>query len=276
MKRMLAIAPVIATLVVLLGGAALAATAVTARNQLRGHLPELGERPTMRVFVTQAAYDAYRTSLGEANVFPAASSLFMSFDKDILALYTRGNDSGGRCIASTVTAGSSGDTASVNLQWQPGTCGAPSGAHYPFILISLSRTAADGTAWLSATRQVCGVVDSADTSACATLAGASPSPIATATASPSPPIATSSPSPSATAAPTATRSLTPSQTVAVASPTAVAATAVPSASRSPAAAASPGTAVMDSGTNVLLYAMLIAIAFLVLLSLFLSRGGRRR
>jgi hypothetical protein len=32
----------------------------------------------------------------------------------------------------------------------------------------------------------------------------------------------------------------------------------------------------DSGTNFLLYAMLIAIAFLVLLSLVLSRGGGRR
>lgn len=278
MKKTLATASLIAILVALLGGAALAATAVTARNQLRGHLPELGERPTMRVFVTQAAYDAYRTSLGDANVFPAASSLFMSFDKDILALYTRGNDTGGRCIASTVTAGSSGDTASVNLAWQAGTCGAPSGAHYPFILLSLSRTAADGTAWLSATRQICAVVDAADTNACATLAAASPSPTASAT-TPSP-SATTSAAPSATASPsaspTATRSLTPSQTVAVASPTQAATSAAPSASRSPVAAASPPATAVDSGTNVLLYAMLIAIAFLVLLSLFLSRGGRRR
>ena len=274
MKRTLAIASLIAILVALLGSAALAATAVTARNQLRGHLPELGERPTMRVFVTQAAYDAYRTSLGDANVFPASSSLFMSFDKDILVLYTRGNDTGGRCIASTVTAGSSGDTASVNLGWQAGTCGAPSGAHYPFILLSLSRTAADGTVWLSATRQICAVVDSADTNACATLAGASPSP--TASASTPSPTTTTSASPSATAAPTATRSLTPSQTVAVASPTPAATSVAPSASRSPVAAASPPATALDSGSNVLLYAMLIAIAFLVLLSLFLSRGGRRR
>jgi hypothetical protein len=41
-------------------------------------------------------------------------------------------------------------------------------------------------------------------------------------------------------------------------------------------AASPPTTAADNGTNFLLYAMLIAIAFLVLLSLFLSRGGRRR
>jgi hypothetical protein len=257
-----------------MGNAVLAATAVTARNQLRGHLPELGERPTTRVFVTQAAYDTYRTSLGDANVFPAASSLFMSFDKDILALYTRGNDTGGRCIASTATAVSSGDTATVNLQWQPGTCGAPSGAHYPFILVSLSRTAADGTSWLSATRQICAVVDSADTNACATLAGASPAPSPTATTPSS--TATASAAASATTPPTATRSLTPSQTVAVASPTPTVASAVPSASRSPVAVASPPAGPVDSGPNVLLYAMLIAIAFLVLLSLFLSRGGRRR
>jgi hypothetical protein len=274
MKRTLGTAALIAILVAVVGNAALAATAVTARNQLRGHLPELGERPTMRVFATPAAYDAYRTSLGDANVFPASSSLFMSFDKDILALYTRGNDSGGRCIASTVVASSSGDTASVNLGWQVGACGAPSGAHYPFILLSLSRTAADGTAWLSATRQVCAVVDAADTNACATIVGASPAPTPSATTPP--PTPTTSAASSATAAPTATRSLTPSQTVAVASPTPTATSAAPSASRSPVAAASPPATALDSGSNVLLYAMLIAIAFLVLLSLFLSRGGRRR
>ena len=276
MKRALATASLIAILVALLGGAALAATAVPARAQLRGHLPELGERPTVRVFVTQAEYDAYRSSLGDANVFPPASSLFMSFDKDILALYTRGNDSGGRCIAPAVTAATSGDTATANLQWQAGTCGAPSGAHYPFILMSLSRTAADGTAWLSATRQVCAVVDSSETNACATIAGAAASPTPTArpssTASASP-SATASSSPTPSASPT--RSLTPSQTVAAASPT-PAVTPPASASRSPVAAASPAPGIADSGTNFLLYAMLIAIGFLVLLSLFLSRGGRRR
>ena len=276
MKKTLATAGLIAILVALLAGSASAATDIAARNQLRGHLPELGERPTTRVFVTQAEYDSFRNSLGEANVFPAASSLFMSFDKDILALYTRGNDTGGRCVGPAVTAGLSGDTATVNLQWQAGTCGAPSNAHYPFILLSLSRAAADGTAWLSGTRQICAVVDSPDTNACATLAGTSPSPSASATTPP--PTASSSPASSATAAPTATRSLTPSQTVAVASPTPTATSAPASAvaSRSPVAAASPAATSTDNGTNVLLYAMLIAIGFLVLLSLFLSRGGRRR
>jgi hypothetical protein len=271
MKRALATGALIAILVALLSGSAAAATAVTARAQLRGHLPELGDRPTMRVFVTQAQYDSYRNSLGDANVFPAASSLFMSFDKDILALYTRGNDIGGRCIGTQIVAAFSGDTLSATATWQVGTCGAPSSAHYPFVLVSFSRTAAGGTAWLPAAKSVCLTVESQDTSACATLSGASPVPTATATTPP--PTATSSPVPTATADPTATRSLTPSQTVAAASPT-PAATAT--ASRSPVAAASPPVTAADSGTNFLLYAMLIAVGFLVLLSLFLSRGGRRR
>ena len=274
MKRALATAGLIAILVALLGGSAGAATAVSARAQLRGHLPELGERPTMRVFVTQLEYDTYRNSLGDANVFPPASSLFMSFDKDILALYTRGNDTGGRCIGTQIVAAFSGDTLAATASWQVGTCGAPSTAHYPFVLVALSRAAADGTAWLPSTRSVCLSVESQDTNACATLSGASPAPSATAT-TPSP-TATSSPGPTATAAPTATRSLTPSQTIAAASPTPTATAAPATPSRSAVATASPPATAADSGTNVLLYAMLIAIAFLVLLSLFLSRGGRRR
>ena len=181
MKRALVTTGLIAILVALLGGSAGAATAVTARAQLRGHLPELGERPTMRVFVTQAEYDAYRNSLGEANVFPASSSLFMSFDKDILALYTRGNDTGGRCIGTQIVAGFSGDTLAATAPWQVGTCGAPSTAHYPFVLVALSRTAADGTAWLSTAKSVCLTVESQDTNACANLAGASPAPSASPT-----------------------------------------------------------------------------------------------
>src|SRR5207244_2665045 len=124
----------------------------------------------------------YRNSLGDANVFPAATSLFMSFDKDVLALYTRGNDTGGRCIGTQIVAGFSGDTLTAKASWQVGTCGAPSTAHYPFVPVALPRTAA----------------------------------------------------------------------------------------------ASPPATAADNGTNFLLYAMLIAIGFLVLLSLFLSRGGRRR
>ena len=277
MKRALAIFGLIAISVAVLGGSAVAAGPVPARYQLRGHLPELGERPTMRVFVTQAEYDAYRTSLGDANVFPPASGLFMSFDRDILALYTRGNDTGGRCIGTQIAANFAGDTLSVTAPWQSGTCGAPSNAHYPFILVAVSRTASDGTAWLPGARSACLSVESQDTNACATLSGASPVPSATASTAASPsPSATSAPSPSPSPSPTATRSLTPSQTVAAASPTPSATTASATASRSPVAAASPPVTPADGGTNVLLYAMLIAIAFLVLLSLFLSRGARRR
>ena len=273
MKRGLATAVLIAILVALLGGPAGAATAVSARYQLRGHLPELGERPTTRVFVTQAEYDTYRNSLGDANVFPAATSLFMSFDKDVLALYTRGNDTGGRCIGTQIVAGFSGDTLTATASWQVGTCGAPSTAHYPFVLVALSRTAADGTAWLPSAKSVCLSVESQDTNACASLAGSSPAPSAAATTPP--PTATSSPAPTASATPTATRSLTPSQTASP-TPAPTSAPASATASRSPVAAASPPPTAADSGTNFLLYAMLIAIGFLVLLSLFLSRGGRRR
>src|SRR5438876_5075212 len=162
MRRALAILAVCATVLALPAGPAAAATAVTAKAQLRGHLPELGESPTMRVFVTQAAYDTYRNSLGDANVFPAASSLFVSFDKDILALYTRGNDTGGRCIGTQIVAGFSGDTLAATAQWQVGTCGAPSSAHYPFVLVAFSRTAADGTAWLASARSVCLTVETQD------------------------------------------------------------------------------------------------------------------
>jgi hypothetical protein len=230
----------------------------------------------MRVFVTQAEYDTYRNSLGDANVFPPAGSLFMSFDKDILALYTRGNDTGGRCIGTQIVASFSGDTLSANAPWQAGTCGAPSTAHYPFVLVAFSRTAADGSVWLPSAKSVCLSVESQDTNACANLGSASPAPSAAATTPRA--TATSSPAPTATATASATRSLTPSQTVAAVSPTptATSAPASATASRSPVAAASPAATAADNGTNFLLYAMLIAIGFLVLLSLFLSRGGRRR
>src|SRR5438874_5979390 len=123
MRRALAILALTATLVALLAGSAGAATPVTAKAQLRGHLPELGESPTMRVFVTQAAYDTYRNSLGDANVFPAASSLFMSFDKEILALYTRGNDTGGRCIGTQIVSGFSGTRSPRRLRGRPAPAG---------------------------------------------------------------------------------------------------------------------------------------------------------
>src|SRR5256885_14804367 len=143
MKRAAATLGLIAMFVALLGGSADAAT-VAARYQLRGHLPELGERPTLRVFVTQAQYDTYRNSLGDANVFPASSSLFMSFDKDILALYTRGNDTGGRCIRNQNSATLSGNTPSAAAASQSPARRAPSTTHPPLFLLALSRPPARG------------------------------------------------------------------------------------------------------------------------------------
>jgi hypothetical protein len=256
-----------------------AATSVAARYQLRGHLPELGERPAMRVFATPAAYDAYRASLGEANVFPPSGSLFMSFDREILALYIRGNDSGGRCFGTTPAASLDGERITLGLSWQSGTCGAPISAHYPFILVALSRTAADGTAWVSPNRSVCGSApDVASSSACATISGSATS-APTATTAPAP-TATAVPSPTASPPPTATRSLTPSvpaatSPVAAASPTRTAALTV-TPTRSPVAAASPPPAGDETGMNYLLYGMLIAIGFLVGIALMLSRGSRSR
>jgi hypothetical protein len=231
----------------------------------------------MRVFTTQAAYDSYRNGLGEANVFPPASSMFMSFEKDVLALYTRGNDTGGRCFGTTTSASLDGEAVTLELAWQNGTCGAPVSAHYPFILVSLSRAAADGSSWATPARSVCASAPGvADSRSCASLSGtATPTP--TAQVAP-PPVPMASP-PAATAVPTATRTLTPSlpataSPVAVASPTA-ASTVAPA--RSPLAVASPAPAAADPSTNYLLYGMLIAIGFLVGVALMLSRSsGRRR
>jgi hypothetical protein len=257
-----------------------AATAIAAKYQLRGHLPELGDKPALRVFQTQATYDAYRTSLGDANVFPPASSMFMTFDKEILALYIRGNDSGGRCFATTTGASLDGDTVTLDLAWQSGTCGAPISAHYPFILLSVSRTAADGSSWVTPSRSVCGAAPGVfDSRVCATLSGASPAPTATPAPTASPTAGATSAAPTSTPPPTATRSLTPSlpvatSPVATASPTPTLAQASPS--RSPAAAASPTPPNADGGTNVLLYGMLIAIGVLIGIALMLSRSSSPR
>ena len=281
MSRLAASLTLIALALTLAGTPSAAATSVAARYQLRGHLPELGEKPALRVFQTNAAYDAYRASLGDANVFPAASSMFMSFDKEILALYVRGNDSGGRCFATTTGANLDGDAVTVDLAWQNGTCGAPITAHYPFILLSLSRTAADGSSWITPTRSVCGAAPGVfDSRACATLSGASPAP--TVSASASPPAATTGAPLTATPSSAATRTLAPSapatSPVAAASPTpgstSAQASAVPS--RSPAAAASPASTGADAGTNYLLYGMLIAIGVLIGIALMLSRSSARR
>ena len=279
-RRLAASLALMALALTVVGAPSAAATSIAARYQLRGHLPELGEKPALRVFQTQATYDAYRASLGDANVFPAASAMFMSFDKDILALYIRGNDAGGRCFATTTGATLDGDTATLDLAWQNGTCGAPISAHYPFILLSVSRTAADGSSWVTPSRSVCGAAPGVfDSRVCATLSGASPAPTATPAPTASPTAAATTAAPTATPSSTAARTLTPSapaatSPVAAASPAPTAAPASPS--RSPVAAASPPPANADGGTNFLLYGMLIAIGVLIGIALMLSRTSSPR
>jgi hypothetical protein len=253
---------------------ALAATPVASKLQLRGHLPELGERPAMRVFQTQAAYDSFRTGLGDANVFPAAANMFMSFDKDILALYARGNDTGGRCLRTGPNATLDGDTATLDLLFESGTCGAPSTAHYPFILVSLSRTAADGSSWVTPARSVCASAPGvSDSRACASLG--------TSTTSPSPApsaAATTAASATPTASATASRTAAPTTTVA---PTASGTTA-PSPTRSAVAVASPSVAASASAqpaaignSDFLVTAGLVGLGVLIGIVIMAARRPRR-
>ena len=274
MRGPIVMAGVIVLLLMLVAPAG-AATAVPSRLQLRGHLPELGERPAMRVFQTQAAYDSFRSSLGEANIFPATSNMFMSFDRDILALYSRGNDVGGRCLRTGPNATLDGDTATLDLLFEAGTCGAPSGAHYPFILVALSRTAADGSSWVTPARSVCASAPGvADSRACASLGTSTvtPSPTTAASPSPSPTRTAASPSPTATpttaATPTATRTATPTTAPS------------PSPTRSPVAVASPtvtpaAPAPAAGGDNFLLTAALIGLGVLIGIVLMAARRPRR-
>src|SRR3989442_11326686 len=149
MKRRIAVAAV-ALVVLALAGVASAANTVATKQQLRGHLPDLGEAPSMRVFTTAAAYDGYRTSSGQADVFPASDRLFMSFDKEILALYARGNDTGGRCLRRGPTGPLAGGAVTLDLPWEGGTWGAAATAHYPLALVSLSPPLGDGGARIPA------------------------------------------------------------------------------------------------------------------------------
>jgi hypothetical protein len=279
MHRLLAVLGVLVGLSMLAASAG-AATSVASKLQLRGHLPELGERPTMRVFQTQAAYDSYRTSLGEANVFPASANMFMSFDKDILALYTRGNDTGGRCLRTGPNATLDGDTATLDLLFESGTCGAPSGAHYPFILASLARTAADGSSWVTPARSVCASAPGvADSRACASLGTSttSPSPAPTVTTS-ALPTATAAVSATATPISSASRSATPTATAvpttaapASATPTrSVVAVASPSASASGSAQPAVGGA-----PDFLVPAALVALGVLIGIVVMAARRPRR-
>jgi hypothetical protein len=255
-----------------------AATTVASKLQLRGHLPELGERPTMRVFQTQAAYDSYRTSLGEANVFPASANMFMSFDKDILALYTRGNDTGGRCLRTGPNATLDGDTATLDLLFESGTCGAPSSAHYPFILVSLARTAADGSSWVTAARSVCASAPGvSDSRACASLG------TSTTTASPAPtpsttPVPTSAPAsatPTGTASASASRSATPTTTASASvAPSPTASRSVAAASPSPSASASSQPAAAG-GSDFLVPAGLVVLGVLIGIVIMAARRPRR-
>jgi hypothetical protein len=283
MRRIAAVFGLVLIGAALLSMPAGAATAVASRLQLRGHLPELGERPVMRVFQTQAAYDSFRTSLGEANVFPASSNLFMSFDRDILALYTRGNDAGGRCFRTGPNATLDGDTTTLDLLFESGTCGAPSSAHYPFIMVSLSRTAADGSSWVTPARSVCASAPGvSDSRACASLGTSttSPSPAPTTAASPSP-------SPATTAVPTIASSPTASRTAAptTAAPTSAAPTSTVTATptRSVVAVASPTAAVSASGapaasggnSDFLVTAGLVGLGVLIGIVIMAARRPRR-
>ena len=257
----------------------LAATGVASKLQLRGHLPELGERPAMRVFQTQAAYDSFRTSLGEANVFPASANMFMSFDKDILALYARGSDTGGRCLRTGPSATLDGDTTTLDLLFESGTCGAPSGAHYPFILVSLSRAAADGSSWVTPARSVCASAPGvADSRACASLGAGTTSSSPTATA------ASASPTQATTAVPSTGPSATASRTAAPtpAAPTTAAPSASASPTRSVVAVASPTAAVSASGqpasggnSDFLVTAGLVALGVLIGIVIMAARRPRR-
>lgn len=286
MRRLVAALAIFLVGMSLLAAPAVAATGVSSRLQLRGHLPELGERPAMRVFQTQAAYDSFRTSLGEANVFPATSNMFMSFDRDILALYIRGNDTGGRCLRTGPSATLDGDTATLDLLFESGTCGAPSSAHYPFIMVALARTAADGSSWVTPARSVCASAPGvADSRACASLgtSATSPSPAPTGVASPSPsPAATAVP---ASPSPTATRTVAPTTaapTTAAPSATPAATTAPPSPTRSvvavasPAAGASASAAPAAGGNNDFLVAAgLVALGVLIGIVIMTARRPRR-
>lgn len=257
--------------------AAAAPTPIAATLQLRGHLPELGTRPSLRVFQTQSAYDTFRVGLGDANVFPPTGSLFMSFDKDVLALYARGDDVGGRCLRTGPTASIDGDTATLDLRWESGTCGAPSSARHPFVLVSLSRTTSGGSAWVQSTRSVCGSPPGGDAPACASLTGGavaspSPAPAATSPATPPPTAAPSSPSPTPnpTRSPAASTS-TPVPTIA----TPTVALASPAAVRSPEPAARSVEVPSDDPVNYLLWAALGLVILFVVVAGVLARSPRR-
>src|SRR5688500_19937269 len=100
-KAALLLALVVLAGMPLLASPALAAPVpIAAATQLRGHLPELGTRPSLRVFQTANAYETFRAGLSDPSFFPPASGLFMSFVREVLALYSGGVGVGGRCLRS--------------------------------------------------------------------------------------------------------------------------------------------------------------------------------
>ena len=258
---------------------------IAASTQWRGHLPELATRPSMRVFLSANAYETFRSGLSDPNLFPPAGRLFMSFDRDILALYARGEDVGGRCLRSGSAASIDGDTVTLDLVWEAGTCGAPSTARHPFILVSLSRTAADGSGWVQPARSVCASPPGVDPRACASVGGgtaASPSPTSAATAPPSPaPTAPSSPSP-ATAAASPSPSPSPARATPSPSPSPVPTTpaptvalASPTPGRSPDPTPRPVEVPTDDTVNYLLWGALGLIVVFVIVAVLFARSPRR-
>lgn len=224
-----------------------APSSVATKLQLRGHLPDLGEKPSIRVFLAAETYNSFHRGLGDADVFPASGSLFMSFDKEILVLYARGNDVGGRCLRPGGPASVSADAVTLDLVWEAGTCGAPASAHYPFVLASLSRQADDGSSWIPSGRALCAAAPGVDGSrTCASASGGVQSPAPTATP-------TVGPSPTPTAPPTAT----PTAPTASPRPTALPATTAPAVSRtssqtaSPTATLLPASGSFDKGLGVM-------------------------
>lgn len=272
---------------------------IAASMQWRGHLPELGTRPSLRLFQTSAQYESFRGGLSDPSLFPPASRLFMSFDRDILALYVRGEDVGGRCLRTGNTASIDGDTVTLDLVWESGTCGAPITARHPFVLLSLSRTASDGTAWVQPSRSVCGAPPGVDTSACASVGGgavaspsprpataapASPSPAAaspsvtaaiTPPASPATPAPTTATSAATMATPTAARTTAPPTTAGPATPAPTVALASPTPARSPDPTPRPVEVPTDDTVNYLLWGVLGLIVLFVIVAGLFARAPRR-
>ncbi|HET8567953.1 MAG TPA: hypothetical protein VFM93_03080 [Candidatus Limnocylindria bacterium] len=260
---------------------AAAAGLIAAKQQLRGHLPELGTSASMRVFTTAAAYDDFRRTSGLGDVFPPSSSLFMSWEREILALYARGADEGGRCLRVAGPASLSGSEVSLDLAWDAGTCGAPITARHPFVMASLARTDDAGTSWIAPGRSVCATAPGTNARACAPAdAAASPSPTPAPapapTPTPTPAPATSTPSPSPSPRPSPIASPTPVATTAAPTTPAPPATLVttrPATTASPSAAALPP---LNEGPDLLIAGAFGVFVVLLAIAVILAWGPRRR